>query len=79
MEITPNEFHNYFKEGVIYHAFSDHSGVTLYSVLSNEVFVAAVPLNDLISAFRKGDNVSEILQVIKIALTKKGFVRVEWH
>ena len=48
-----DDFYNYFKEGVIYHAFSDHSGITLYSTLSNEVFVAVVSVNDLISVFVK--------------------------
>lgn len=79
MVIMPDEFHVFFKKGVIYHAFSDHSGVTLYSTLSNEVFVAAVSMNDLMSAFRQADNVSNSLQDIRRALTKKGFVKAEWH
>lgn len=74
-----DEFHKCFKEGVIYHAFSDQSGVTLYCTFSNEVFVAAVSVNDLISAFRKDNVVSQSLIDIKKALTKKGFVKAEWH
>lgn len=75
----PNHFYDYFREGVIYHAFSDHSGVTLYSTVSNEVFVAVVSLNDLISVFRNEANVSDSLTDIKSALIKKGFVKAEWH
>jgi hypothetical protein len=71
--------HLYFEKGVIYHAFSDHSGMTIYSTFSNEVFVATVGPQSLINAFEANENVDENAEQVRKALVKKGFIKAEWH
>jgi hypothetical protein len=75
----PKKLGKYIEEGVIYHAFSDQSGVTLYSTVSNEVFVTAVSENDLHAAFLLKNDVTVDVSNIVSALVKKGFVKAEWH
>ena len=69
----------YIEEGVIYHAFSDQSGVTFYSTVSNEVFVAAVSENNLHAAFHPKSEMTVDVSNVVSALVNQGFVKTEWH
>ncbi|GFD74409.1 hypothetical protein ACI7YQ_13365 [Alteromonas marina] len=75
----PKKLDKYLEEGVMYHAFSDLSGVTFYSTISNEIFVAAVSESDLLSAFHlKSDMTADVSNVASV-LVKQGFIKTEWH
>ena len=75
----PKKLGKYIEEGVIYHAFSDQSGVTFYSTVSNEVFVAAVSENNLQAAFQLKNEMTVDVSNIVSALVKQGFIKTEWH
>lgn len=74
-----NSFSDIFLKGVIYHAFSDHSGVTIYSTFSNEVFVTSVQYDELINSICSRDVNNEQQRSLKAELIKKGFIKSEWH
>lgn len=70
----------YFEDGVTYHAFSDDSGLAIYSKLSNEVFVAAIDIKTLETVLTdKKSHIPYANKSVKEELCKKGFVKKEWH
>jgi len=75
----PKGLQRLLEEGVIYHAFSDQSGLSLYSTFSNEVIVVALSERELLDAFDSAGPVSDMHYSFKQELCKKGFIKREWH
>lgn len=75
----PKALAEVLEEGVIYHAFSDCSGVAIYSTFSNEVFVTSESLSSLLTALGNSTADDEQQRIVKTELVKKGFIKSEWH